>query len=132
MQAPLFTLLVLALAFGWVHGTTRYVVAGALIGGGLLSNGYLRSLVANLSFPFRLRIREIVAATYKSPNATNDVLPHVRSLLTSNGRLEFVVSNDVLGGDPEEHAYKHLHVTYRTRFRTITRVFGEGKEVKLP
>ena len=59
-----------------------------------------------------------------------DVTGIVRALV-KNGRLAFIVKNDVLGGDPVLGKRKDLRLSYRNRGESREQVFAEGAAVEL-
>ena len=59
-----------------------------------------------------------------------DVTDIVRSLV-KNGKLAFVVKNDVLGGDPALNRIKNLHLVLRVGNKSEEQTFAENSKVEL-
>lgn len=86
-------------------------------------------------------IRQAFVKKYVSPNAIiggnasgkpalQDVTVTVRSL-AKNGKVNFTVNNEVLGGDPAPNRIKKLHVNLRTGNRSEQQTFIEGGKVEI-
>ncbi|MBK8089395.1 MAG: hypothetical protein IPK31_16460 [Chitinophagaceae bacterium] len=70
---------------------------------------------------------EIIKAIYGSENNSFDIKNEL-SLLLSNDRLEFTLSNDI-AGDPDPTRQKTLEITYKIGAETQTRIYNEGSKV---
>lgn len=72
----------------------------------------------------------IIGGNPPAKTVIRDVTPIVRSR-AKNGNLNFTVSNDALGGDPDPFQTKTLHLTVRVGNQLVEQVFAEGSQVNL-
>jgi hypothetical protein len=78
-----------------------------------------------------LRRITIHSASYNSPNVENDVTQVLRGRVEGEGFRRIPVTNEFLGGDPEQLLPKTLTVDYSVWGRRQTRVIGEGGNLVL-
>ena len=64
--------------------------------------------------------------------ASKDVTAHVQGLVSKDGILNTVASNDALGGDPAVLHLKHLVVEYTLNGKDATETFPENAPVVIP
>lgn len=74
---------------------------------------------------------EIIRAVYGSRGHQTDVTARLR-MMVRNNRLDVVVSNDTMGGDPNEHSRKTLRVDYSLGNRRRRRTVNEHDRLVLP
>ena len=80
-------------------------------------------------------ILEIIKAEYWTPNKrknVKEILINMISDLISNNKLEFIVSNEILGGDPDIGTKKTLSIEYKFNRKTIKKDFSERENVIMP
>ncbi|HLW81947.1 MAG TPA: DUF3395 domain-containing protein [Candidatus Acidoferrales bacterium] len=74
---------------------------------------------------------EILHATYGAEGRRVDITERLRSFVDGN-RLQFVVSNDSLGGDPAYGLHKQLRVIYRWQGIRYEAAAAEGATLVIP
>lgn len=74
---------------------------------------------------------EILHATYGAEGRRVDITERLRSFVNGN-RLQFVVSNDSLGGDPAYGLHKQLRVIYRWQGIRYEAAAPEGATLVIP
>jgi hypothetical protein len=70
-------------------------------------------------------------AEYGAQTTWSDVTDLVRAMVV-DGALNFVVTNDALGGDPLKNVGKQLRISYRVGHTVDAKAFDEGTRVVLP
>jgi len=73
----------------------------------------------------------IVRATYASGRNSRDVTSQLQSMVVNN-RLNIVVNNQTMGGDPAPGQSKQLYVQYEYNGNRQSRTVSENSRLKLP
>lgn len=85
-----------------------------------------RTLFQNIRLAFKRAYVDSNGTIADRKPTSRDVTSSVQALI-SNGKLKFVVGNEVLGGDPAPNRKKRLHLVYASGARD----FNEGETVDL-
>ena len=106
------------------RGECRFSHRGALVPfQGLTVRWWERANTVNL---------EVVSAIYADALGVSADAAERLSDLVSNGRLDFVVNNATIGGDPSPGQPKILRIDYRVNGELRQNTFAEGTHVILP
>jgi len=88
-------------------------------------------LLANVSLAGQVFPLQIDRARYGKSGQGNEVTVRVRRMIQNNS-LDFKVTNDSMGGDPNKGADKVLTISYTYRGQHHVATFKEGERCRLP
>lgn len=82
--------------------------------------------------PIKEKSLEIIAAKYGTGTEEHelDITDKISGLIL-NSKLQVVVTNELVGGDPHEGVVKDLNVTYRLNGLEVNKTVKEGQVLKL-